>query len=115
MTCGGETEQNLRLSFRRELCLVRVCVSGSCPWDSVTLQNWKGCFQSSRQLCACGQAFFTALPPGTYLLTLCRGRAGVRLLLCLPPGGQITLCHDPATGCCRWYRPPARSFPLCPP
>ena len=56
-----------------------------------------------------GTALFGGLFPGVYILTLCRGPDGIRLLLRLPPGAALTLCHDPATLCCGWRRDP---FPL---
>ena len=80
----------------------------------MTLQDWRGCVQSSRQLWTCGQAFFTGLTPGPYLLSLRRGPSGPRLVLLLAPGARITQCHDPASGCCRWYRQPGPCTPFRP-
>lgn len=49
-------------------------------------------------------------PPGIYVLTLCRGNCGIRLLLRLPPGVALTLCHDPARLDWCWRRDPFPFF-----
>ena len=60
-------------------------------------------------LCA-SACLFGGLPPGGYLLTLCRRSCGHRLLLHLPPRTALTLCYDPCARRCCWHRDPFPCF-----
>ena len=85
----------------------------ACPCDGVTLTSWGRRWQSARTVLGTGASVFHAVPPGAYLLTLDRGNRRTRLLLRLPPGANITVCHDGATGRTGWYRERAKSW-YCP-
>ena len=50
------------------------------------------------------QALFTDLAPGAYCLTLLRQRQSMRLLLRLPPGGNVILRCCFQARRCRWRR-----------
>jgi hypothetical protein len=48
--------------------------------------------------------FFGFLPPGDYVLTLCRGKNRLTLLVGLSPGSNVELLCRLNQGCCRWRR-----------
>lgn len=68
------------------------------------LRSCGGCGCWCRTLLCRGEALFGFLPPGDYVLTLCRGRKRLTLLVKLSPGSNAELFCRLDIGCCRWRR-----------
>lgn len=82
------------------LCGIRLVLEDACPGEPVTLRPLGGCSCWSRFLLCREEVLFGFLPPGDYVLTLCR--RGLTLLVRLPPGGNAEiLCRRDI---CRWRR-----------
>lgn len=105
--------QDLWIRCHQGLCCLTVRLLRIYLCDGVTLTSWDRRWQSTRTVLGTRELVFHAIPPGVYLLTLDRAGCRMRLLLRLPPGANITVCHDGATGRVGWYREWAKSW-YCP-
>ena len=108
----AEQEAESCLCFRPDwvLCGIRVEILDFLPMDRVVLQSCRPYTCRARTLMCRGEVWFAFLPPGEYLLTLGRRGRAVKLLLRLPPGGNLELRCSISGGLCRWRRDPFHYF-----
>ncbi|WP_417044021.1 hypothetical protein [Dysosmobacter sp.] len=75
-----------------------------CPGDWAVLRPCGGYACWSRELLCQGELLFGFLFPGDYTLTVRRGAGNMKLLVRLPPGGNVEIHCCPGRGHCRWRR-----------
>lgn len=75
-----------------------------CPGDWAVLRPCGGYACWSRELLCQGELLFGFLSPGDYTLAVRRGLGNMKLLVRLPPGGNVEIHCCPGLGHCRWRR-----------
>lgn len=73
-----------------------------CPWSWVRLVSHTGCHERTYSLLCSQEIDFAFLPPGDYLLTLCRPQGRQDLWIHLSPGSNVECRFHPHTNQWCW-------------
>lgn len=107
---GGEADASMCLEPGPARCGIRLCIRDFRPLDRAVLEAAGRPDRWERTLWCQGQVCFAPLVPGTYRLTLERGRRSMALVIGLPPGGSTAVCCTLDRGQFCWCPDPACRF-----